>query len=86
MNVFKWIFERFQYDLSLFLLQLGLDKFILLGHSLGGYLCAAYSLLCRFFKDKNGKNGSILLTLQMRHILESLDSVASEADGILKEA
>ena len=34
---------------------------------------------------ENG-NGSILLAPQMRHILASLDSVASAADRILKEA
>ena len=32
------------------------------------------------------ENGSILLAPQMRHILASLDSVASAADRILKEA
>ena len=32
------------------------------------------------------ENGSILLAPQMRHILASLDSVASPADGIQKEA
>ena len=32
------------------------------------------------------KNGSILLALQMRHILASLDSVASAAERIQKEA
>ena len=31
------------------------------------------------------ENGSILLAPQMRHILASLDSVASAADGIQKE-
>ena len=39
-------------------------------------------------ENGNGKmeNGSILLAPQMRHILASLDSVASAADGIQKEA
>ena len=32
------------------------------------------------------ENGSILLAPQMRHILALLDSVASAADGIQKEA
>ena len=32
------------------------------------------------------ENGSILLAPQMRHILASLDSVASTADVIQKEA
>ena len=32
------------------------------------------------------ENGSILLALQMRHILASLDSVASAADGIQRKA
>ena len=32
------------------------------------------------------ENGSILLALQVRHILASLDSVASAADRIQKEA
>ena len=32
------------------------------------------------------ENGSILLAPQMRHILASLNSVASAADGIQKEA
>ena len=37
---------------------------------------------------ENGKmeNGSILLAPQMRHILASLDSVASAAERIQKEA
>ena len=35
---------------------------------------------------ENGKNGSILLAPKMRHILSSLDSVVSAADGIQKEA
>ena len=37
-------------------------------------------------KKKQPKNGSVLLAPQMRHILVSLDSVASAADGIQKEA
>ena len=36
--------------------------------------------------EKKLKNGSILLAPHMRHILASLDSVASAADGIQKEA
>ena len=39
-------------------------------------------------KKKWGKmeNGSISIAFQMRHILALLDSVASTADGIKKEA
>ena len=36
--------------------------------------------------EKKIENGSILLAPQMRHILALLDSVASAADGIQKEA
>ena len=36
--------------------------------------------------EKKMENGSILLAPQMRHILVLLDSVASAADGIQKEA
>ena len=35
---------------------------------------------------ENGKNGSILSDPQIRHMYASLDSVASAADGIQKEA
>ena len=48
--------------------------------------------ICIFKKQGDHKkvykmeNGSISLAPQMRHILASLDSVASAADGIQKEA
>ena len=40
---------------------------------------------CNFDKFEI-ENGSILLALQIRHILASLDSVVPAADGIKKEA
>ena len=40
-------------------------------------------ILCN---GNENRNGSILLALQMRHILASIDSVASAVDGIQKEA
>ena len=37
-------------------------------------------------ENRKNENGSILLATQTRHILASLDSVASAADRIQKEA
>ena len=49
-------------------------------------LCNIVIVLRFVMKNNEKKNGSILLALQMRHILASLDNVASAADWIQKEA
>ena len=48
----------------------------------------ADDVVCGLFAivENGSGNGSILLAPQMRHILASLDSVASAADRIQKEA